>query len=140
MIYYAAIDTNVVVSAMLKEKSIPGRLMDMINAGSIIPLMHKEILDEYQDVLNRRQFSFGKKRIADILCRFKSSGIFLDKEAAEEDFIDESDRVFYEIVLEKRKTDEAYLVTGNARHFPKRHFVVTPREMLEIMDAPLHQA
>lgn len=140
MIYYAAIDTNVLVSAMFKGKSIPDKVIDMVNKGNIIPLMHQEILAEYEDVLNRSRFSFDKQRIAEILDRFKSSGIFLDKEAAEESFIDDSDRVFYEIVLEKRKEDEAYLVTGNMKHFPKRHFVVTPREMLEIMAVPLHQA
>lgn len=140
MIYYAAIDTNVLVSAMFKGKSIPDKVIDMVNKGNIIPLMHQEILAEYEDVLNRSRFSFDKQRIAEILDRFKSSGIFLDKEVAEEGFIDDSDRVFYEIVLEKRKEDEAYLVTGNMKHFPKRHFVVTPREMLEIMAVPLHQA
>ncbi len=46
---------------------------------------------------------------------------------------DPKDRVFYEVVMEKRKTDEAYLVTGNIRHFPVKPFVVTPREMIDII-------
>lgn len=40
---------------------------------------------------------------------------------------------FYEVVLEKRD-EEAYLVTGNTKHFPKESFVVTPRELLDILE------
>lgn len=140
MVCYASIDTNILVSAMIKEKSIPAEIITLVNEGAIIPLLHQKIIDEYEEVLSRGDFDFEKQRISELLDRFRSSGIFLDPEAAEEDFIDESDRIFYEIVLRKRKTDEAYLVSGNVRHFPRRHFVVTPREMLEIMDVPFHQA
>jgi len=35
--------------------------------------------------------------------------------------------------MEKRKEDDAYLVTGNLKHFPVRTFIVTPREMLDIL-------
>ncbi len=46
-------------------------------------------------------------------------------------FPDTDDRVFYEVALSK---DDAYLVTGNARHFPKTRIVVSPSEMLEILE------
>ena len=46
---------------------------------------------------------------------------------------DPKDRVFYEVVMEERKTEDAYLVTGNIKHFPAEKFVVTPREMLDIV-------
>lgn len=46
---------------------------------------------------------------------------------------DPKDRVFYEVVLEERKTEDAYLVTGNIKHFPIETFVVTPRKMLDII-------
>jgi hypothetical protein len=38
--------------------------------------------------------------------------------------------VFYEVALSK---DDAYLVTGNTKHFPKKPIVVTPAQMLEIL-------
>ena len=47
---------------------------------------------------------------------------------------DMDDLVFYEVVMEKRD-DGAYLVTGNTRHFPKRSYIVTPAEMMEVLDA-----
>ena len=43
------------------------------------------------------------------------------------------DTVFYEIVMEKRKTEDAYLVTGNIKHFPSEPFIVTPREMMTMI-------
>ena len=42
------------------------------------------------------------------------------------------DLPFYEAVLEKRDVN-AYLVTGNIKHFPKEPFIVTPRELLDIL-------
>lgn len=34
--------------------------------------------------------------------------------------------------------EDAYLVTGNIKHFPNKPFVVTPREMIEdILTKPL---
>lgn len=52
----------------------------------------------------------------------------------EEILPDPGDTVFYAVTMEKRKQGEAYLVTGNQRHFPLRPFIVTPREMLERME------
>jgi hypothetical protein len=42
--------------------------------------------------------------------------------------------VFYEIVMTARKVADAYPVTGNSKHFPVKPFVVTPREMLDIVN------
>lgn len=46
---------------------------------------------------------------------------------------DPKDRVFYEVVMEERKHEDTYLVTGNIKHFPIKPYVVTPREMLDII-------
>lgn len=46
---------------------------------------------------------------------------------------DMKDLPFYEVVMEKRK-DGAYLVTGNIKYFPKAPFIVTPRELIELLN------
>ena len=46
---------------------------------------------------------------------------------------DPKNLVFYEVVMEARKGKDASLVTGNIKHFPKKPFIVTPREMLDII-------
>lgn len=48
--------------------------------------------------------------------------------------IDMDDLVFYEVAMEKRE-DDAYLVTGNQKHYPFRDFIVTPGEMMAIIEA-----
>ncbi len=47
--------------------------------------------------------------------------------------IDMDDLVFYEVAMEMRD-DDAYLVTGNQKHYPIRNFIVTPAEMMEIIE------
>ena len=61
-------------------------------------------------------------------------GVFVDANPTDETIIDPKDAVFYEVVMEMRQADEAYLVTGNLKHFPVKHFIVTPREMLDILE------
>ena len=61
-------------------------------------------------------------------------GVFLEPKKIEENLPDPKDVIFYEITMEARKNDDAYLVTGNIKHFPLKPFVVTPREMLTILE------
>ena len=60
-------------------------------------------------------------------------GILVDPSPSGITLPDMKDLPFYEVVLEKRN-DEAYLVTGNIKHFPAKPFIVTPRELLTILD------
>ena len=62
MKYYAVIDTNIIVSSMLKHDSIPGSIIDLVVSKTIIPLLNEEILDEYYDVLTRNKFGFTNRK------------------------------------------------------------------------------
>ena len=53
MNYYAVIDTNVLVSALLKSASIPGIVARESLEGQIIPLLNDEIIAEYRTALSR---------------------------------------------------------------------------------------
>lgn len=133
MKYYAVIDTNVLVSAALKWNSVPGSIIDLVFNGVIIPLLNQEIIDEYQEVLLRPKFHLTSEIVNDIIDEIKLHGIFVDEEHIEIEMPDPKDRVFYEVTMEERKSEDAYLVTGNIKHFPKKPYVVTPREMLNIV-------
>lgn len=37
--------------------------------------------------------------------------------------------------MDARQTEDAFLVTGNIKHFPVKPFVITPKEMLDIIEA-----
>jgi len=60
-------------------------------------------------------------------------GIYVDTETIDIELSDPKDKVFYEVVMEGRKSEDAYLVTGNIKHFPTTSFIVTPREMIDII-------
>ena len=133
MIYYAIIDTNVLVSAMLKTGSVPGQVMAEALNGDIIPVLNDGIIAEYEDVLNRPKFHFDKRAVRVFMNEIKKRAVYTDAGAIEEDIPDPKDVVFYAVLMEKRKDDEAYLVTGNLKHYPMRTYIVTPREMLDII-------
>lgn len=133
MKYYAVIDTNVLVSAMLKWNSIPGNIMELAFDGLIIPILNNHIVNEYREVLARPKFHFTKEIIDDVLETIQRQGIYVDAAAIDIELPDPKDRVFYEVVMEKRNTDDAYLITGNIKHFPVKPFIVTPREMMDII-------
>lgn len=131
---YGVIDTNVLVSAMLRWNSVPGRVLRHVFGGELIPVFNGEILDEYREVLLRKKFHFPEEAVDTVLESLQEQGISMDAEKLDIDLPDEKDIVFYEVVMEKRKKDSAYLVTGNSKHFPKESFIVTPREMLDILE------
>ena len=133
MRYYAVIDTNVVVSAMLKWHSLPGNILELVFDGIITPVFNDEILSEYREVLSRPKFNLNKQIIEDFVGNIEELGMSIKAAPLDLDFPDPKDRVFYEITMESRKSDETYLVSGNIKHFPEQCFVVTPREMLEIV-------
>lgn len=133
MKYYAVIDTNVLVSATLKWDSIPGNVMELVFSGTIIPLLNEQIVKEYRDVLSRPKFHLTENIIRNIVNGINRLGIYIDSEELDIIFPDPKDKVFYEIVMEERKSEEAYLVTGNIKHFPAKPYVVTPRQMMDII-------
>lgn len=133
MKYYAVIDTNVLVSAMLKWKSVPSSIIELCLTGLIVPVLNEAILKEYREVLSRPKFHFTEDIVLDIIDSIKKVAVWVDEEHMDIELPDLKDKVFYEVVMEKRKEDDAYLVTGNIKHFPEKSFVVTPREMLDII-------
>ena len=130
---YAVIDTNVIVSALLSKNSHSSTTIvyEAILDGLLIPVYNDDILNEYIDVLSRKKFPFAKEDIQYIELLLTHIGIKMDRtKTNEEIFPDQKDVVFYEVALSK---EDAYLVTGNIKHFPKKPFVVTPAEMVEIL-------
>ena len=133
MKYFAVIDTNVLVSAMLKQTSVPGSIVSFAFDGPIIPVLNQEIENEYRNVLLRPKFHLTEDIVNDIISEFQRKGLYLDAETIDIELPDPKDRVFYEVVMEERKEEGAWLVTGNTKHFPVEPFIVTPRQMLDII-------
>ena len=134
MKYYAVIDTNVIVSALLKWNSVPGVVLQAVFNGFVVPVYNDEILNEYRNVLNRPKFGFSSELISETISQIESLGVMENAlETVAEAMPDPKDIVFYSIALSHGKTTETHLVTGNVKHFPANPIVVTPRQMLDIL-------
>ncbi|MDE5596363.1 MAG: putative toxin-antitoxin system toxin component, PIN family [Lachnospiraceae bacterium] len=135
MKYYAVIDTNVLLAALLSksEDSATVKVLDAVFEGTIIPLYHQDILIEYDEVLHREKFHLQEITIQTVLDAVRQYGVEVFPQPTGAILIDMDDLVFYEVAMEKRD-DDAYLVTGNQKHYPFRDFIVTPAEMMEIIE------
>lgn len=133
---YAVIDTNVIVSAMISKRrdTAPVLLWNyyiMRPVGkAIIPVYNNEIIDEYENVLRRPKFRLDDWLVDEVLETIRRVGIHADRLVSDEAFPDPKDIVFYEVTL---SVEDAYLITGNIKHFPKKPFVLTPAQMLDLL-------
>lgn len=133
IVYHAVIDTNVLVSAMLRDSSVPRTIIDCIEGGIVIPVYNESIIQEYREVLSRKKFRFNVEAIDAILNVIIGKGMLYEGIPTQEELPDKKDVVFYEVTMDSRQYQETRLVTGNIKHFPPKSFVVTPREMLDII-------
>ena len=132
--YYAVVDTNVLVSALLatlkdKESSPLKNPPSHFRRSN-----HSHIqwwnIDEYREVLHRPKFQFPENAIEQVLNAISILGVHSDRIKSEDTCNDPKDVVFYEVTL---SVDETYLITGNIKHFPVKPFIVTPAQMIEIL-------
>lgn len=132
--YFVILDTNVLVSALLSTKpnTATVELVKRLLAGEMIPLYSNATIKEYIEVLHRKKFKFDENLINILLVAIKKFGINIEPSPSLDILPDLKDLPFYEIVMEERKND-AHLVTGNLKHFPSRPYIVTPRQMLNII-------
>lgn len=128
----AVIDTNVIVSAYITKnlEAATSKVWEAVLQCKLTPIYNDEILNEYSEVLHRERFGIPESLIKWALDKIVTNGIRGERIMSDEFFPDPKDVVFYEVALSKK---DAYLVTGNTKHFPKKPIVVTPTEMLEIL-------
>lgn len=132
---YAVLDTNVIVSALLSSKADAAtvQVLQKLFSDSFCPVISKEIMAEYTEVLHRAKFHFSPAIVDDLLFAIEEKAEYVIPASSGAILPDMKDLPFYEVVMEKR-ADDAYLVTGNQKHFPAEPFIVTAREFLEILE------
>lgn len=131
--FHAVIDTNVLVSSLFsgRSKSNPFIVINSVLYGTIIPVFNNEIIQEYRDVLLRDKFHFKPEIVDSLISGFTDFGICTFRTPSEDfAFPDNDDVVFYEVALSVK---DSFLVTGNTKHFPRKPFIITPAEMVEIL-------
>ncbi len=111
------LDTNMLVSALLKPGSVPDRLLSAIWSRGAVVLYDARIADEYRTVLMRPKFrAIARKRIEDLMALVAERGQELEQVAAWcGSMKDEDDRIFVEVALAGRADA---IVTGNLKDYP----------------------
>jgi putative PIN family toxin of toxin-antitoxin system len=129
---YAVVDTNVLVSALLSRHADAStvKVVEAFQERKFKLLFNREIFNEYYDVLLRPRLKLPEEKVRKLISQIGSDGIASNRLHSDEHFPDPKDVVFYEVAMSK---EDAYLVTGNKKHFPNKPIVVTPAEMVEIL-------
>lgn len=123
------VDTNVLVSALIRSEGIPARILDLILSGQVKIILDHRIYAEYQDVLLRPEFGFAPERVDNLLDFLLQSGERIYTISTSVVLPDAYDGKFLEVAIDG---SAEFLVTGNLKHFPARQRhgvrVVSPRE------------
>lgn len=126
------LDTNVLVSALLKENSLPAFIVALIRKKKIRLCISKEIVEEYEEVLKREKFHGIKSEVAPLLTSLRKGSILVEPKGKINDAVDPDDNNFLECAMEA-KAD--FLITGNKKHFPHRSFhhthIVSPKDFID---------
>ena len=127
------LDTNVVVSSLLKETGKPARVLDLALEGRFQLAYDNRILGEYEDVLARPELRIHPARAQAIISYLELAGKFVDASPLPaKGYSDPDDLPFAEVFI---SANADALVTGNLRHFAplveKSLAVFSPADFLE---------
>ena len=130
------LDTNVLVAALLQPAGLCGRLLDLVVDGAAEVCVDERLLAEYAEVLSRRRFHLPPEKVQTLLEFFHQSGIPVIAHPLTVALPDPDDLAFLEVAV----SGDAFLVTGNQRHFPKAATgavpVLSPAECLDALRRP----
>jgi putative PIN family toxin of toxin-antitoxin system len=127
------IDTNVVISSLLKPESNPALIMSLVLRGDCTLCVTEAIFLEYEGVLGRGKFKkLDQAGVGEFLSTLRKRALWVVPKVTIDDVTkDPDDNAFLECALES-KAD--FLITGNIHHFPEKKFrhtsIVTPGEFV----------
>ena len=133
MIPRVVLDTNVVVSALLKPDSLEDQVLRLGLAGRLRLCLSAETLAEYALVLPRPKFKLHPNEVKQSLARLRVASAMFSPARTIHVSKDEPDNRFLECAEAARAMD---LVTGNTKHFPAQYKdtqVITARRLLELL-------
>jgi len=127
------LDTNVLVSGMIRAFGPPGRIIDMVREGQVELVVDDRILAEYAEVLSRPTFRgyFSVQEVRDIIFFLERNMDYAVPTVQVAELPDADDAAFLELAL----SAGVPLVPGNVKHFPEAcrqsADIVTPAQFLE---------
>ena len=112
----AVLDTNVLVSGLLSPAGPPGKLLEAVVQGELIPVYADAIIEEYTEVLFRPELALDRELVLVLLEAVHSFGTSVEPAKFDESTVrDPDDVVFYATAL----AAQCPLVTGNMRDYPE---------------------
>ena len=129
------LDTNVVVSALIKPDGLEERVLRLALSGHLILYASPAIFAEYVAVLARPKLKLKQDEIEIVLAELRKASTLVKPTQPVSAAADESDNRFLECA---EAADADYIVTGNKRHFPeqwKRTKIVNARYILHSITA-----
>jgi uncharacterized protein len=111
------LDTNVVVSAHLKEEGFERFVLDLSLTHKLQLFVSDEILEEYRNVLRRPRLKIDPEKVAASLHLIERASKRVQPKLKVNEAKDPDDNKFLECAVE---AEANYLVTGNKKHFPKQ--------------------
>jgi putative PIN family toxin of toxin-antitoxin system len=127
------LDTNVLVSSLLSQKSWPAKILDLIMSDHIQVAYDERILAEYEEVLSRPELRIHPARILAVIDHMELAGKFVEAGLLPtEGYTDPDDIMFAEVFI---TSNADALVTGNLRHYKpllkQNALVLSPAHFME---------
>ncbi len=129
----AVLDTNVIVSALLKQEGRQAHLLDLALSGAFVLVVSPALLEEYEEVLRRPRFRLDPGKVARTLRVIRSGARIVQPRRQILATRDPDDNMVLECAVEG---SAEFVVTGNARDFPKEFQgirIILPREFMLIL-------
>lgn len=126
------LDTNILVSALWTPIGNASTIVSLILLDRIIPCFDQFIINEYIDVLKRPRLAFPKGQVNELIKEITERGLIVSVLPSTVSMPDETDRKFYDVA----KYCEAYLISGNTKHYPKDPKITNPANFLNMINLP----
>lgn len=128
---HAVLDTNILVSALMRPAGPPGLVMAAVLRGELVPVFTDNILAEYQDVLRRPRLGLRPETVNATLASMRLVGVRLRLDPIPPPIAlpDPTDWPFAACAI----AAACPMITGNAKDFPPMAglHVMTAREWVE---------
>jgi len=123
------LDTNIIVSAAITSEGNPANIIKLVSVSENMQIYYSPaIIEEYKRVLSYERLNLSDAKQIRAVNTIEKNGVCVQPETSDIPMPDESDRIFYDTA----KAVNAYLITGNLKHYPEEPQIVTPARFVEM--------